>query len=349
MHAVWNKELLYIGGLLARTAYEVELANIRALWVGASEDTGKARAGPDLELRDWLQGRCLHALRFFTCHASTPSPVVANLLQAAFFSSSLDGSFPILSTQGVLDARSVRAFDAVYAGFLKELPVLPLDIGADARAMTETLRTMGMIQDVTFKDVLAELRSRALSETEMLECLKWRINLNTDGIYSPYLVELRREFLEAGIFTVSTVSSENPVERIIPLSSIKTVLIPRNATAAIPIEGPLPDHTLPLSLSRVLKAEALSSVFGWSELTIPVWIEYLVSPSVGSSSPVFDLTKSAVWAETVLSVLARSWSSLSKDHQAQVVQLLKNKPCIPTKFGMKLPEESYFLNAKYIS
>ncbi|KAF8523641.1 hypothetical protein JB92DRAFT_3140729 [Gautieria morchelliformis] len=343
--AIWNKELLYVGGLLARTAYEVELANIRALWVGASEGIGKTRAGPDPDLRIWLQGRCLHALRFFAFHASTPSPVVANLLQAAFFSSSLDGSFPILSTQGVLDARNVRAFDPAYAGFLKELPVLPLDIGADAKSMTETLRTKGMIQDVTFKDVLAELRSRALSETEMLECLKWRITLNTDGIHSPYLVELRREFLEAGIFTISTVSSENAVERVVPLSSIKTVHIPRNATAAIPTEGPLPDHTLPLSLSRLLKAEALSSVFGWSELTIPVWLAYLVSPSVESNSPDFDLTKSAVWAETVLNVLARSWPSLSRDHQAQVVQLLKSKQCIPTKFGMKLPEESYFLNA----
>ena len=111
-----------------------------------------------------------------------PSPVVAKLLQAAFFSSSLDGPFSIVSSMGVLDARNVRAFDPAYAGFLKALPVLPLDIAMNAKPMTEALGARGMIQDVTFRDVLTELRSRALSETEMVECLIWRTNLNTDGI-----------------------------------------------------------------------------------------------------------------------------------------------------------------------
>lgn len=342
---VWNKELLSIGGLLARIAYEVELANIRALWAGASEDISRVNTGPESDLRDWLRSRCLHALRFFACHPSTPSPVVANLLQAAFFSSSLDGSFPIVSSVGVLDARSVRAFDSAYAGFLETTPVLPMDIAANAKSMVESLRVRDMVQDITFKDVLTELRSRALSEKEMLSCLKWRISLNTDSIQPAYLTELRREFLEAAIFTSIT---ENGGERVVPLSMIRTVLMPRNATASIPVDGPLPDHTLPFSLSRQLNYDALSSLFGWSELTISVWLENLVSPAIQNGDPKFDLTKSAVLAETVLSVLARSWSSLPKDHRSQVVQVLKSKTCIPTKFGMKLPEESYFLNAKYI-
>ena len=161
-----------------------------------------------------------------------------------------------------------------------------------------------------------------------------------------YLTELRRKFLEAAIFTVI---SGKTGERLVPLSLIKTVRVPRNATATIPTDGPLPDHTLPFSLGRQLKFDALSPLFGWSELTIPVWLEHLVSPAVQDNNPEVDLTKSAVWAETVLNVLARSWASLFKDHQAQGVQVLKTKTCIPTKFGMKLPEEYYFLNAKYVS
>lgn len=337
---------MYVGGLLARVAYEVELANIRALWAGASEGKSGVKAGPEPDLRDWFEKRCLHALRFFAFHASTPSPMVATLMQAAFFSSSLDGFFPILSSAGVLDARNVRAFDSAYAGFLKDLPVLPLDIAVNAKLMTETLRAKGMIQDVTFTDVVTELRSRALSETEMLECLKWRTNLNTDGIRPTYLNELRREFLDAAIFTVV---DKKGGERIVPLSSIETVLILRNATSAIPVDGPLPDHTLPFSLSRQLKPDALLSLFGWSELTIPLWVENIVSSNVQGGNPDFDITRSAVWAETVLIALARSWPSLSKDHQAQVVQTLKSKTCVPTKFGMKLPGESYFLNAKSVS
>ncbi|KAF8581823.1 hypothetical protein K439DRAFT_1513339 [Ramaria rubella] len=340
--AIWNKELLYVCGLLARVAYELELANVRNLWTGASETPVGAATGPQSELREWLQNRCLHALRFFAFHPSTPSAVVSNLIEAAFFASSLDGSFPIISTAGVLDARNVRAFDPVYAGFLKELPVLPLEVATNAKLMTDTLRARGMIKEVTFTDVLTELRSRPLSETEMVECLKWRIALNTDGIRPAYLAELRREFLEAAIFTRA---SSKAAEQVVPLSTIQTVLISRNAASAIPINGPLPDHTLPIPISRQLKSDALPTMFGWTELTIPIWLENLVSPAVRNSDPEQDMTKSAAWAETVLGVLARSWLSLPKEHQAHVVALLKDKTCIPTKFGMKLPEESYFLNA----
>ena len=339
---VWNKELLYVGGLLARIAYEVELDNIRELW---TEGVGEGKAGLSSDTRSWLESRSLHALRFFACHPSTPSPVVAALLQAAFFSSSMDGSFPIVSSAGVLDARDVRAFNPVFAGFLKELPVLPLEVITNAKMMTEALRARGMIQDVAFNDVVTELRSRALSETEMVECLKWRINLNTDGIRSQILAELRHKFLDTAICTVFDGKGG---ERIVPLSLIKTVLIPRNATATIPTDGPLPDHTLPFSLSRQLKSDALLTLFGWSELTVPIWLENLVSPPVLGGKPELDLTQSPIWAEAVLSTLARPWPSLPKDHQAQVIQLLKPKACIPTKFGMKLPEESYFANAKCV-
>ena len=113
---VWNNELLFVGGLLARIAYKVELANICALWAGALEGTGSINTGPEPDLRDWLQARCLHVLRFFACHASMPSPVVTKLLQAAFFSSSLDGSFSVVSSMGMLDAYNVRTFDPAYAG-----------------------------------------------------------------------------------------------------------------------------------------------------------------------------------------------------------------------------------------
>ena len=342
---VWNKELLYMGGLLARIAYELEMGNVRALWAGASESTGGIRATPEADLRSWLQGRSLHALRFFTFHPSTPSAVVSNLLEAAFFGSSLAGSFPVISTAGVLDARQVRLFNPAYAGFLKELPFLPEDVAENARLMVDVLRAKGMIKSVTVTDVLAELRSRSLTQSEMVECLKWRINLDTQGILPAYLIELKREFLEAAIFTVT---NEKGGERVIPLSTIKTVLIPRNATAFIPTDGPLPDHTVPFSLSRQLKADVLPLLLGWSELTVPIWLEYLLSHNVQDSDPELDMTKSAMWAEKVLNILARAWPSLSKEHQVHVVALLKNKTCIPTKFGMKVPEEAYFLNAKSV-
>ncbi|KAF8513724.1 hypothetical protein BU17DRAFT_95084 [Hysterangium stoloniferum] len=337
--AVWNKELLYIGGLLSRVAYEMELSNVRNLWAGAS--VGKDAL--EQELREWLQKRCLHALRFFSFQASTPSPIVSNLVEAAFFSSSLDGSFPIISTVGVLDARDVRIFDPTYAGFIKSLPVIPQVVALSAQSMVDTLRGRGMLKEIAFTDVLTELRSRPLTEAEMIECLKWRVNLNTEGIRPTHLAELRREFLDAAVF--STTDGVKSEERLILLSSIKTVHIPRNATTAIPTDGPFPEHTLPYSISRQLKVETLSSLFGWTDLTIPMWLQHLLSLPIQNGDSKTDLTKDAIWAEKVLGVLARVWPSLSKEDQVDIVGLLRSTTCIPTKFGMKEPSQSYFLNA----
>ncbi|GJJ14590.1 hypothetical protein Clacol_008856 [Clathrus columnatus] len=336
--AVWNRELLWIGGLLARVAYEVELTNIRALWEGSTHDKLK----PDNELRTWLQGRCLHALQFFSFHVSTPSATVSTLLEAAFFACSANGYFPILSTSGVMDARNVRRFDPTYAEFLKDLPVLHDDVARNAQLMVSTLRGRVMLRDISFTDVLTELRARPLPEADMVALLKWRIGLNTEGIPPLQLVELRREFIEAAIL-LTTDESRN--DKLICLTTIKTVHIPRNATAIIPLDIPMPVHTLPISVSRLIQVEALLPLFGWTELTVPMWTEHLFSTALLNGKTELNVTLSPVFAERVLNVLCRAWGSLPKEHQAQVVRILHDKSCIPTKFGMKLPQESYFQNA----
>lgn len=285
----------------------------------------------------------MHALQFFSFHVSTPSAAVSNLLETAFFACSSDGSFPILSTSGVRDSRKVRTFDPIYAGFLKDLATLPQEIAIQVPIMVSTLRGRGMLRDVSFTDVLAELRARPLPETDMVECLKWRIDLDTDGIRPQYLAELRREFLEAAIL-ITTDGSGN--EKLMPLSAIKTVHIPRNATTAIPLDIPMPDHTLPYSVSRLVKAEALLPLFGWTDLSLPTWTENLFSPTLLNGSPEYNMTLSPAFAEKVLNILSRAWGSLPKDHQTQIVRVLQDRTCIPTKFGMKRPQDSYFQNAQ---
>jgi len=321
-------------------AYELEMHNIKSLWNAAAE-AGKGQ--PPVELQEWLQNRGLHAMKFFGFHQSTPSAVVSSLIEAAFFGSSMDGSFPIISTAGVMDARSVRRFDPVYSGFLKKLPLLPDEVATGATTMVDHLRSRTMLKDISFQDVINELRARPLTEAEMVECLKWRTSLNTDGIRPAYLAELKREFLDAAILSAT---DEKGNEQLILLSMIRTYHIPRNATAFLPTDAPFPSHTLPFSLTKQVKADLFNELFGWNELSLPVWLENLVtSPNI----PVeFNVTKSPEWAERLFSVLARAWTSIPKEQHAQIIALLQDKPCIPTKQGMKLPSESYFLNAKYV-
>lgn len=58
-----------------------------------------------------------------------------------------------------------------------------------------------------------------------------------------------------------------------------------------------------------------------------------------------DLTISASWSERVILILARAWPSLSGPAKDQIILLLKDKTCIPTSGGLKIPDEAYFANA----
>jgi hypothetical protein len=211
-----------------------------------------------------------------------------------------------------------------------------------AKLIVTSLQTRGMIRAITFDDVLNELRSRPLGEEEMVACLRWWISLNIQG-NNPNLAPIRTELLNAAVLTTGTVGAAN--EKILPLSSVKTFINIRNTMgAAIPPDSPLPDHVIPLSVTKTLPPEALISYFPWTELSIVDWLKHLVTPAVAAADVRYDITRSATWAERVLSVLARSWPSLSNGMKEHIVLLAKDKTCIPTSAGLKIPEQSYFAN-----
>jgi hypothetical protein len=337
---VWNRELLYVGGLLARTAYELELDTVRELWENASSSS-VLKIGPDPELQAWLRKRSLHALQFVAFHPSTPSVDVSTLMEAAFFACQTNQPFPILSSAGVRNAADVRLPDATFSGFLKDLPVLPDDVLNGAQRMVTALQSRGMIKAIMFEDVLKELRSRPLGEVEMVACLHWWISLNKQGD-NPNLARIRTELLNAAVLTTGTGS---PNERILPLSAVKTFINTKNIMgASIPTDGPLPDHVIPLSVTKPLIPEALVSYFPWTELSTVDWLKHLVTPAA-TADVQYDITRSAAWAERVLSILSRSWPSLSNGMKDHIALVLKDKTCIPTSAGLRTPEQSYFANA----
>ncbi|KAI0933780.1 hypothetical protein AcW1_005516 [Taiwanofungus camphoratus] len=353
--AVWNKELLYVGGFLARAAYELEMDNVHHLWTGATEATAASGRGgnvkPDAELRSWLLGRSVHALRFFTFHSSTPSTLVSSLLEEAFFSCissspfailSDPHPFPLISTSGVRNALDVRIPDPTFSSFLKELPMLPEEVMTSAKSMVDSLHSRGMIKEITFVDVLQELRSRPLSEAEMIACLKWWIGAHKQG-EPDVLARIRTELLHAAVLSTSPSGSSG--EKIVPMSSIQTFLNTRGMGAMIPTDGPLPAHLLPVCISRHFDPQALASAFPWRELSLIDWLRHVTDPTSLLIDVDHDINKSAAWAERVFQVLARAWQNLSKAMQEEVVELLDGKTCIPTSAGMKTPKESYFQSA----
>lgn len=249
-----------------------------------------------------------------------------------------------MSTVGIKNGVDVRIPDPQFKDFLKQLPVIPENIMNDARLMIDLLRSHGMIKEVSYMDVLTELRARPLSEAELIACMKWWCDIWAAGNGQDVakLVRIREEILSAAILAVEP---GTPQEKITPLNAIQTFVNPRTSGSAIIVDGPLPEHTLPLSVSKNFTPESITKSFGWRELTVVVWIAHIISPAAAALGVDYDLSSSPVWAERVLNSLARAWPSLSQEHQAQIIVMLKAVACVPTRAGLKHPEQAYFPNA----
>lgn len=348
--SVWNKELLWIGGYLGRFIYESQLSNINALWSEASKATGS----PDEDLNDgtkkWLEAKAVHALKFFTFYPTTPSAIVGLNMESAFFGCMKNSSandFPIISTVGVRPARSVRSWSPELRSFVKNIPMVPESVVNGAPMMLTSLVRQNMIRDVTFQDVLEELGSRPLSEAEMIECIKWRVGLDTSQMPATQSDVLRQQFLQAAVVSVKQpkdgVEGAPLEERIIPLSSIKTFL---PTSSVIPPTLPLPSHTLPFSIGKHFRPEVLNQLFQWTDLSVPDWLDYLVSPEALSMLPQdHRITSDAHFAERVLNVVGKAWGSISKAQIVRITATLQNKTVIPTRSGMRCPKDAYFANA----
>lgn len=243
---------------------------------------------------------------------------------------------------GVRSARDVRVYNSAFTGFLKNTPMLPPDVAREGRLMLAALRERGLCMDVTFKDVLDELKSRILDEEEAVALLKWRMGLDAE-LTRTHGHELRSVFLGAAVFCIKEEKADGTgVERVVPLDSIRTYIHPKNTP--IPLDSPLPNHTLPFSVSKQLGNADFKGLFGWSELGVPDWITNLVNPTTRKEAGV-DITLDAVFAERVLGVIARVWTSMNAVQQQDVCNKLKDVPCIPTRAGIKVPNEAYFANA----
>lgn len=176
----------------------------------------------------------------------------------------------------------------------------------------------------------------------MIACFKWWIELYRAGAVKQ-IERARTELLNAAVMITGTPGGTD--EKIVPLASIETFLNKSSTGAHIPLDGPLPGHLLPPSVSRHFDPQMLKAAFGWTEFTLVDWLQYILDPQVRSADPEHDLSLSAPWAERVLSVLSRAWTSSPKAVQESVATLLRDVACVPTIAGLKLPREAYFQNA----
>ncbi|KIY52910.1 hypothetical protein FISHEDRAFT_63575 [Fistulina hepatica ATCC 64428] len=320
--SIWNKELLYVGGFLARAAYELEMSNIEELW----------KRGADDETKSWLCQRSLHALKFFTFHESTPSSTVSSLMERSFFDCGPTSEFKLISTCGVRKATDVRIPDSSFK-FLPNLPVLPTDVANEAKSMVDTLRSRSMITEITFDDVLKELEN-PLMEDDAVACMQWWSTIPNETKGYP---SIRQRLLNN---TILIVHPGTPNEKPVPLSNIRTILTQR----FIPRDGPLPDDLLPLSISDRLRSNVLST-FPWHELSILEWMRYICGPNAPSFDVEHNIDASSHWAEQVMKVLAHTWQTMPGSAKRDIVTWMGERACVPTTAGHRRPSEAYFASA----
>ncbi|KAI8973522.1 hypothetical protein BDF20DRAFT_837459 [Mycotypha africana] len=363
--SLWNKELLVMGGLLARLVYNDEMEQIRRLYgelVGHPTEVDKS--GKEQDNQDnaklLLEKKAGHALRSFTFQPSTPSGIVSQVQEEHFFKC-CKVPLDIMTSHGVRSitvARTVPDITTVVGhdvtellnSFIKTIPTVTWATYQLCKDSIDILKNnKKLLLPLGVQDVLKELDQRSLKPAEMVACMKWWIECfkgnqaipadtvqiirqNMDGVCS--------QFLQAAIIEHSNIDEENSnnTSGLLQLSQVRWWLNPK----LIPLDMPVPDDTLPFSISKHFSTQDLARYFGsWHELNVGQWLHYITELKP-TTDKALTLENSKEFAERVLHLVSRQYGHLSKDWQVDVVHLLQSKSCIPTKLGMKFPQEAYF-------
>ena len=110
-------------------------------------------------------------MNLFTFHTTTPSNRVRNYIEERFFSSSADGTIPLLTNKGVKPSNLVRIAPRDVPFFVNT-PLLSDAIVTEAKEFIDRLRQADMIKVAGWEDVKSELNGRTLSETHAVHLLR---------------------------------------------------------------------------------------------------------------------------------------------------------------------------------
>lgn len=328
----WNYEVLRVAGIGCRIAYHEAMNAVKQKLARLSESQSLSDAVAA------IMPDAIHVFKQFTLNASTPIEHVGTIVYNAFWRCIKDKAIDILSTQGVLPSNKVRLVSESLS-FLSHLPVVPSEILSEAEGFVSQLFKNGLVSNMNIEDIEKELASRALTESELVEFLKWCASKVSSGALQKSHIETL--FISTVVMTKSSVGPENTSP--LPLATITTFL---NISRISP-EMPLPPITIPFNLSKGLTHPQLKS-FGWEELHILPWLRFVLEAS--RSKAILPDTQNILlypaFASNVLVTISKAWEQISIDAQAEVSELLRTHPVMPTTQGLKKPSESYLGTVK---
>lgn len=324
-HTEWNEEVLYVGGFLARVAYDSEMNKVHNVWSTLGNTVARELA--------------LYTMKTFTFQPSTPDSKVSIIIRNAFFDSK-PKYFLFLSDKGVRHTKDIRQYHADFASFMRNTPVLPDALKSEIKSMIVSLPERLRVKPYTFKDVVKELESRCLPEAEMAACLRWWTNtFGNQGPLNEEHKKFRNELLNAG----KALSGGNEIR----LSDIQTFIDGRLLNVRNP-DDPLPKDTIPPALIQGLNNPTrIQEALGWSEMPITHWLRHLTSAKLDQAH---DMTQTFNFASHILTVLSALWYGLRDDSHYEIKEILEGVACIPTTTSstgifMRTPKEAYLPEA----
>ncbi|ERS95613.1 hypothetical protein HMPREF1624_08129 [Sporothrix schenckii ATCC 58251] len=342
----WNMELLRVSGILVRLAFINEMADLAVKFRQFVEANRAANAAPGTvavnssvvpvptaeEVARFVP-EALHVLKTYTFSDSTPSAYVGQIIEEAFWTAYALPSLDVFSSRGVLSTAKVRMSNVELSSFVDGIPVVVEQMKDDP--FIKKLHDFGIIQDATMDDVKAELESKPLNRDQLVHFLKWTSTQTRKGELS--FIDMQK-LLTAAVANV--VDETTGSSALLELHRIKHFLVGNK----IPANLPIPPNTLPLSITNSIPTPQLQAL-GWSALDILPWVEYLVASRVQLGAEC-NLTVDPNFAAQVLLVVSKNWDNTSLSSKSSIVSLLQEHTTMPTRTGMRKPEEAFFPSVK---
>ncbi|KAH9901975.1 hypothetical protein F4778DRAFT_781852 [Xylariomycetidae sp. FL2044] len=326
----WNMEMLRATGIMTRLAFANEMAELQTK---LQRDVKPPGSPITSTLTNKYIPEALHLLKSFTFEDSTPSALVSQIIEEAFWTCYKQPYIEIYSSRGVLPTTKVRLGSKELAQFVDGIPVVPFDV--QSTAFVRKLTDFDLLTEITVEDIRQELSGKPLNKAQLTSFIQWAGTKAAAGDIDP---TNRARLLDAAVGIFS--DDDDKQGDIIALGSIRNYLSPFKIPAGLPI----PPTTIPFEFTRNCSAAQLQAL-GWESLDIVPWLRFLVETR-STRTDQQDLTASAEFSIRVLTVLSKGWDNLSQSSKATVTTILQNHTVMPTKLGMRKPTESFFPSVK---
>ncbi|KAL3479442.1 hypothetical protein BJX99DRAFT_70654 [Aspergillus californicus] len=328
----WNQEMLRAAGIVCRVAWSAEMASIQSRLLSTKDPSSKQSKIRKEDIVNVLP-EVIHTQNQFVFRESTPSSLLGQTMEDAFWTCNKNASIELLSTCGVVQNYEAR-IAAKDLTFIDSIPVLPDESIEGSKEFIKKLTLLGLLTEVTVSDIRRELEASTLRSSQINEFLAWLGRRAISGQLDLQSVK--------SILSVAVANSDDENGKptgLIVFSGITQYLNPQR----IPADLPLPPAVMPFRYTKSLSKKELEA-FVWEELDIVRWLSWLIS-NAGNRDVlplIQDITQTPPFAAQVLPVLSKHWESFGPSAKQCVVAQLQSMTVIPTKVGMKRPDETYF-------